>query len=218
MDTPIDAHQGRKVATAGSLLVIVAPSGAGKTSLVRAMLQARDGIELSVSSTTRKPRPGERNGVDYEFLSMPAFEERRAQGDFIEWAKVHGNYYGTSRRWLASRREMGLDVVLEIDWQGARQIREHHPDAVSVFIAPPSIEVLRQRLVGRGQDAPEVIEQRLAAARSEIEHAEECQYVIINQDFAASCQALCTVVDAMRLRFGPQSGRHPELFRALGMA
>ena len=201
----------------GSLLIVVAPSGAGKTSLVRHLLGARDGLQLSVSTTTRAPRPGERDGVDYHFTTVDAFLALRERGEFLESALVHGNHYGTSRAWIAERMAAGTDIVLEIDWQGAAQVRRIFPDAVSVFIAPPSLEVLRERLTARGQDAPEVIERRMAAARSELEHAGECQYVIINQDFAAACEVLVGIVDATRARFGQQRIRHPDLFLELGM-
>jgi guanylate kinase len=201
----------------GSLLIVVAPSGAGKTTLVRHLLGARDGMRLSVSYTTRAPRPGERDGVDYLFVSNDDFLARRDRGEFLEWAAVHGNHYATSRHWIVSQMDAGVDIVLEIDWQGAAQIRRLFPDAVSVFIAPPSFEVLRQRLTARGQDAPEVIERRLQAARSELQHAGECQYVIINQDFAAACQTLVGIADAARCRFAQQRQRHPELFAEFGM-
>jgi guanylate kinase len=201
----------------GSLLIVVAPSGAGKTSLVRHLLSVRDGIRLSVSYTTRAPRPGERDGVDYLFVPGADFVARRDRGEFLEWALVHGNHYGTSRAWIVEQMAAGVDIVLEIDWQGAAQIRRLLPDAVSVFVAPPSLEVLRQRLTARGQDAPEVIERRMLAARSELEHAGECQYVIINQDFAAACQALVGIVDAARCRFAQQRQRDPALFAELGM-
>jgi len=201
----------------GSLLIVVAPSGAGKTSLVRHLLSVRDDIRLSVSYTTRPARPGERDGIDYVFVSNEAFLARRERNKFLEWAQVHGNHYGTSRAWITDQIEDGVDIVLEIDWQGAAQIRRLFPEAVSVFIAPPSLQVLRQRLTARGQDAPEVIERRILAARSELEHAADCQYVIINQDFAAACQALVAIVDAVRCRFGQQARRHAGLFAELGM-
>jgi guanylate kinase len=201
----------------GSLLIVVAPSGAGKTSLVRHLLGTREGLRLSVSYTTRPPRPGERDGVDYHFVSVDEFEARRARGEFLEWALVHGNRYGTSRAWIAEQMESGVDIVLEIDWQGAAQVRRMFPDAVSIFVAPPSMAVLRERLTARGQDAAEVIERRLQAARSELEHAGECQYVIINQDFAAACQALASIADAARCRYAQQHRRHAGLFAELGM-
>lgn len=201
----------------GSLFVVVAPSGAGKTSLVRALMQERPGIELSVSHTTRPTRPGEVDGRDYFFVDVPEFERLRADGEFLEWAQVHGNLYATSRRFIEARIGTGADLLLEIDWQGARNVRALFPDAVSIFIAPPSIEELRRRLQSRGQDAPEVIERRIANARGELAHLAEFDYVIINQEFTSASAALVSVVDAARLRLRPQVRRHPELLRALGL-
>lgn len=202
---------------AGSLLIVVAPSGAGKTSLVRALLGARPEFRLSVSYTTRAPREGEADGVDYFFVDVADFEARNDRGEFIESAFVHGNFYGTSRAWIEQQMALGVDIVLEIDWQGAAQLRVLFPDAVSVFIAPPSMEVLRERLTARGKDAPDVIERRMTAARSELAHAVTCQYVIINQDFADASRALIGIADAARCRFRQQLARQPALFRELGM-
>jgi guanylate kinase len=202
----------------GSLLIVVAPSGAGKTSLVRHLLAERDGVRLSVSFTTRSPRPGEHNGVDYHFVSESDFAARRDAGEFLEWALVHGNYYGTSKAWIAGQMAEGVDIVLEIDWQGAAQIRKLFPQAISVFIAPPSLQTLRQRLMVRGQDSAEVIERRMAAAHSELEHADECQYVIINQDFAEASRVLSGILDAARARFSQQRQRYSQLFEALGIS
>lgn len=201
----------------GSLLIVVAPSGAGKTSLVRHLLGARKGVRLSVSYTTRPPRPGERDGIDYNFIDTPDFERRREAGEFLEWARVHSNYYATSRAWIEDQIDAGEDIVLEIDWQGAAQIRKLFPDAISVFIAPPSLDVLRERLTARAQDSAEVIEARLQAARGELKHAGDCQYVIINQDFGDACQALCAVLDTARCRFANQRLRHGPIFDALGI-
>jgi len=200
---------------AGSLFVVAAPSGAGKTSLVAAMLRERPGVELSVSATTRPPRPGEREGVDYFFIGAAEFERRREAGEFLEWALVHGNCYGTSRAWIESRMAAGADIVLEIDWQGAAQVKQLFPDAIGVFIAPPSIEELRARLERRGQDAPDVIERRVAAAKSELAQAGRFEYVIINQDFGAALAQLLSIVDSARLRFGKQRARHPQVFERL---
>jgi guanylate kinase len=202
----------------GSLLIVVAPSGAGKTSLVRHLLAEREGVRLSVSFTTRAPRPGEQSGIDYHFVSEPEFTARRDAGEFLEWALVHGNYYGTSKAWIAGQMAQGVDIVLEIDWQGAAQIRRLFPQAISIFIAPPSLETLRQRLTVRGQDSAEVIERRMTAAHSELKHAAECQYVIINQDFAEACRVLSGLLDAARTRFDQQYQRYPQLFDALGMS
>ena len=202
---------------AGTILIVVAPSGAGKTSLVRALMEARSRIRHSVSFTTRTPRQGERHGEDYCFISAAEFRERRLAGEFLEWAEVHGNLYGTSRQWIDEQTANGADIVLEIDWQGARQVRSLYTDAVSIFIAPPSLEILKERLQGRGKDAPEVIERRLAAARNELEHAGEFQYIIVNQDFTEACQQLLCIADAARCRFRQQAALQPRLFAALGI-
>ena len=200
----------------GSLLVIVAPSGAGKTSLVKALLEQRRGIELSISFTTRAPRQGETEGVDYFYVDRPEFERRRAAGEFLEWAEVHGNLYATSRHWIEQRMSAGADILLEIDWQGADQVHRLFDDSVGIFIAPPSIEALRERLVKRGQDSAAVIERRVAAAKDELLQANRFQYVIINQEFASALQQLLAIVDAAALRFSKQRARYPELFRQWG--
>jgi guanylate kinase len=202
---------------AGTILIVVAPSGAGKTSLVRALMEARDQIRHSVSFTTRPPRQGERDGEDYCFISEAQFRERRLAGEFLEWAEVHGNLYGTSRHWIDEHTAAGADIVLEIDWQGARQVRSLYPEAISIFIAPPSLAILEQRLQARGKDSAEVIERRLAAARSELEHAGEFQYIIVNQDFTEACQQLLCIADAARCRFRQQAAMRPALFAALGI-
>lgn len=209
------ATAGVPLSGAGSLFVVVAPSGAGKTSLVRALLEQRPGVELSVSFTTRAPRPGERDGVDYRFIDRADFESRRAAGEFLESAEVHGNLYGTSRDWIAARIAEGRDILLEIDWQGAHQVQRLFPDAVSVFIAPPSMQELRERLRRRGQDSDEVIERRMAAARDELLQAHSFQYVIINQDFTTALSQLATIVDAAGLRFPKQQARERRLFAQL---
>ena len=200
---------------AGSLFVVVAPSGAGKTPLVRAMMQQRPDVELSVSFTTRPPRPGEVDGRDYVFVDRDEFERRREAGEFLEWAHVHGNFYATSRQWIAARMAQGRDILLEIDCQGSDQVLRLFPDAVRVFIAPPSIEVLRERLLARGQDSAEVIEGRLAAARGELAEAPKYQYVIINQEFAVALSQLIAIVDCARLRYPKQRARNPALFDRL---
>ena len=201
----------------GSLFVVAAPSGAGKTSLVRALLADAPLMQLSVSFTTRAPRPGEVDGRDYFFVDAAGFERRREAGEFLEWAEVHGNLYATSRAWIEDRIAAGVDIVLEIDWQGAVQVQRLFPDAIGVFIVPPSIGVLRERLTQRGQDTAEVIERRVAAAEAELKQAHRFQYVIINQDFASALADLQTIVDAARLRFTKQQARHPATFAALGI-
>ncbi|RPH67145.1 MAG: guanylate kinase [Burkholderiales bacterium] len=201
----------------GSLFVVSAPSGAGKTTLVRALLADAPLMQLSVSFTTRPPRPGEADGRDYFFVDADDFERRRDAGEFLEWAEVHGNLYATSRPWIEDRIAAGVDIVLEIDWQGAVQVQRLFADAVGVFIVPPSIDVLRERLTQRGQDSAEVIERRVAAAEAELKQAHRFQYVIINQDFASALSDLRTIVDTARLRFPKQQARHPATFAALGI-
>ncbi|MFN7752553.1 MAG: guanylate kinase [Pseudomonadota bacterium] len=200
----------------GSLFVVSAPSGAGKTSLVNALLAADPGVRKSVSYTTRAPRPGEQDGEDYHFTDRARFQSMADAGELLEHAEVHGNYYGTGQTWVRQALAGGRDIVLEIDWQGAQQVRRLHPDAVSVFILPPSIEALRSRLRGRGQDAESVIERRLAAARGEIEHVSEFDFVIVNSEFAVAAHELHSIVVAHRLRRDPQLDRHAALVAALG--
>lgn len=202
---------------AGSILIIAAPSGAGKTTLVRALQQARPHIRHSVSFTTRAPREGEKHGEDYFFTTEEDFLARRSAEEFLEWAEVHGNFYATSRVWIDGQIAEGADIVLEIDWQGAAQVMEVYPDAVSVFIVPPSLEVLQQRLQTRGKDSAATIERRLAAAHSELAHAGQFQYIIVNQDFERARDELISIADAARCRLRPQSARHADLFRSLGM-
>ena len=199
----------------GNLFVVAAPSGGGKTSLVNALLEREARIRLSVSYTTRAPRVGERDGVHYHFVSEERFAELNAAGDFLEHARVHGNWYATSATWLRAQMELGHDVLLEIDWQGAAQVRRLIPTAVHVFILPPSLPVLKERLERRGQDSPVVIARRLEAAREEMRHCGEFDYVIINQDFAAAVDDLAAVVRASRLRSPQQRKRHHALLHAL---
>lgn len=199
----------------GTLFIVSAPSGAGKTSLVRALLAADPTVRLSVSFTTRAARPGEVDGRDYHFVSRETFEAMRARGDFLENAEVHGNLYGTSRPWIEAEMRSGSDLLLEIDWQGALQVKRLLPMAVGIFVLPPSLEVLAQRLSGRATDSAEVIERRLKAARAEIGHVGEFDYVIINQDFDAAAQDLISVVRAERLRLAPQLARHRDLIDKL---
>ncbi|MEW5889254.1 MAG: guanylate kinase [Pseudomonadota bacterium] len=199
----------------GNLFIVAAPSGAGKTTLVGELL-ARDGlIELSVSYTTRPPRPGEADGSDYHFVDVATFTAMRSRGEFLESAEVHGNYYGTSRRWLEERLRAGRDVLLEIDWQGARQVKALFPEAIGVFVLPPSYEELERRLRGRGQDGADVIERRLAAAREEMRHVSEFEYVIINNDLQEALADLSAVVRTARLRYAEQRQRHATLFSNL---
>jgi len=183
----------------GQLFIVSAPSGAGKTSLVHALLGRLSGIAVSVSHTTRRIRAGEVEGRDYHFVDVEAFRAMIARDDFLEHALVFGNYYGTSRSGVAAALATGRDLVLEIDWQGARRIRELVPDAVSVFIMPPSLEELRHRLERRGKDDPDTIERRMLAAREEMSHFDEYQYLIVNDDFERARDDLAAVVRAARL-------------------
>jgi guanylate kinase len=202
-------------APAGRLFVISAPSGAGKTTLTRMLLAADPAIRLSISHTTRAPRPGEQNGREYHFTDVAAFKAMRDAGDFLEWAEVHGNFYGTSRRWIAEQRLAGSDVLLEIDWQGAQQVRRVFPDAIGIFVLPPSVDELRRRLVGRGQDSDEVIARRVAAAKAEMVHVNEFDYVIINKDLEQALSDLRTAVGASRLSLAAQQAAQPALFTDL---
>jgi guanylate kinase len=199
----------------GSLFIVCAPSGAGKTSLVNALLEREPDIELSVSHTTRPPRAGEADGREYHFVSRGAFLAAAQRGEFLESAEVHGNLYGTSQAWINARRREGRDILLEIDWQGAQQVRRLIPEAVGVFILPPSLETLRRRLTARGQDSDDVIEKRLANAREEIDHVEEFDYVIINQTFEVAVVDLVSIVRAQRLKISAQLTRHRELINAM---
>lgn len=195
----------------GKLFIVTAPSGAGKTSLVRALLQQDSQVRLSVSYTTRPPRPGEVNGQDYHFVDEATFLAMLEHGDFLESAHVYGNRYGTSQPWIEAAMKAGTDILLEIDWQGAAQVRKIFPEATGVFILPPSLEALQDRLKGRGQDSAEVIARRLAAARDDIRHVEEFDYVIINDDFNAALQDLIAVFRAQRLKADRQLAAHAEL-------
>ncbi len=199
----------------GTLYIVSAPSGAGKTSLVRALLSSMGEVAVSVSHTTRRPRPGETEGVDYHFTDVETFKRMVAEGRFLEHAQVFDNFYGTARESVEAQLASGLDVILEIDWQGARQVREMMPGAIGVFILPPSREALRERLKGRGQDSAEVIERRMRDAVSEISHYDEYDFLIVNDDFAAALEELKTVFHAGRLRGGPQAARHQAALRAM---
>jgi guanylate kinase len=200
----------------GDLFVVVAPSGAGKTSLVGAVLAAEPGIRLSVSHTTRAPREGEVDGREYHFVSRDAFEAMVAAGDFLEHANVYGNYYGTSRRWIESELAGDHDVLLEIDWQGAAQVRRLFPAMVGIFILPPSIGELRRRLTARGKDSAEVIERRMASAREEISHVLEFEYIIVNEQFDVAVADLQAVVRAARLSRERRGERLARLLAEFG--
>jgi guanylate kinase len=199
----------------GSMLMVVAPSGAGKSSLVNALLKQDAGIDLSVSFTTRAPRPGEVNGREYNFLSEAEFLARKEAGDFLESAKVHGNYYGTSKSWIESQMKNGRDVILEIDWQGARQVQAIIPQAIWIFILPPSIQALEDRLLHRAQDDEATIQKRVMAAKEELTHVAEADYLVINDDFETALAELNQVVLASRLRKNSQLVRHQKLTQEL---
>ena len=199
----------------GCLFVLAAPSGGGKTSLVAALLEREPGIRLSVSYTTRAPRPGERDGVHYHFVDEARFHELNARGEFLEHASVHGFWYATSAAWLREQVDHGHDVLLEIDWQGALQVRKLISAAVHIFILPPSLASLKERLERRGQDSPEVILRRLEAAREEMRHASEFDYVIMNQEFARAVDDLLAIVRAARLTASRQMVRHAQLLQRL---
>ena len=200
---------------AGSLFVVSAPSGAGKTTLVKLLLERDPQVRHSVSYTTRAPRAGELHGREYNFVEVPAFVAMRERGEFLEWAEVHGNFYGTSRLWLEAQMQAGHDMLLEIDWQGAQQVRQIFPTAVGVFIMPPSVAELERRLRGRGQDVEEVIQRRVAAALGEMRHVDEFDFVIINNNLQEALEDLCAAVRASRQRFPCQAARHPEVFSFL---
>jgi guanylate kinase len=195
----------------GNLFVVVAPSGAGKTTLVDELLKRERNIRLSPSWTTRAPRPGEKDGVDYHFVSRDKFESMIAAGEFLEHANVYGNYYGTSKKWIETELGGDHDVLLEIDWQGAAQVRRLFPHMVGIFILPPSFEELRKRLKSRGKDSPEAIERRMASARDEISHVLEFEYIIVNEHFEVALADLVAVVRAARVSGAQQAIRLKHL-------
>lgn len=199
----------------GTLYIVAAPSGAGKSSLVNAVLSRESGIALSISFTSRKARPGERHAQHYHFISKDEFEAMIAQGDFFEHALVHGDYKGTAKQSVEPQLAAGKDVLLEIDWQGARQVREKLPDAISIFILPPSKEALETRMRNRGQDSVQVIAQRLANAREEMSHYNEFDYVIVNEHFDAAVSELRAIFQAQRLKRDAQQQRQEALIKAL---
>jgi len=202
-------------ASLGNLFVVAAPSGGGKTSLTRALLERERGIRLSVSYTTRAPRSGETDGVDYHFITEARFRQLKDAAEFLEHAHVHGNWYATSATWLKSEIEAGRDVLLEIDWQGAAQVRKLIAGSVQIFILPPSLALLEERLTRRGQDDPATIARRLEAARAEMRHCGEFDYVIINQEFASALEDLSAIVRASRLRSAQQGVRYRALLEQM---
>ena len=201
--------------SAGNLFVVAAPSGAGKTTLVRHLLERDATVHLSISFTTRAPRAGEENGREYHFIDVLTFQKMVAAGEFLEWAEVHGNYYGTSKKWIADQLAAGHDVLLEIDWQGAQQVRHLIPQAKSIFILPPTQEALRHRLTNRGQDSGEIIERRMRDAVSEMSHYVEYDYLVINDDFAHALDDLKAIFRANQLHAEQQAKRHAGLLGEL---
>jgi guanylate kinase len=199
----------------GNLFIISAPSGAGKSTLINALLKQHADMQLSVSHTTRSPRPGESNGVQYHFTDVPTFKQLIEQDQFIEWAEVFGNYYGTSKAALADKLAQGIDVFLDIDWQGARQIKQQLPFVTSIFILPPSVEALEQRLNQRGQDSAEVIAGRMAKARDEISHADEYDYWVVNDDLELALQQFSGIIQTQRLKQQKQAIRQQKLISGL---
>ena len=201
--------------TPGTLYIVSAPSGAGKTSLVKALIDAEADIRVSVSHTTRAMRPGEADGVNYHFVDRPTFQAMIEHGDFLEQAEVFGNLYGTSKSRLQQTLEAGQDLILEIDWQGGEQVRNLIPGTRSIFILPPSLQALRQRLTNRGQDSDDIIDGRMREAVSEMRHYVEYDYLVINDDFATALGDLRAIFRANRLSQGLQQGRHAALLQGL---
>jgi guanylate kinase len=199
----------------GHFFVIAAPSGTGKTSLVRALVNNVNDLQISISYTTRSPRPGDVQGKDYYFVTLPEFNQMVENKEFLEFATIYQNMYGTSRDWVMRKLAAGIDVLLEIDWQGAQQIRRLFPSAILVFILPPSLETLRQRLQNRRQDQTEIIEERMAGARLEISHYHEFDYLVVNDQFEQALANLQHIVLAERLRCREQTKRHTELLDKL---
>jgi guanylate kinase len=199
----------------GTLYTISAPSGAGKTSLVAALVKSNPEVCVSVSHTTRPMRPGEQEGVNYHFIDQATFQQMLDEGAFLEHARVFDNFYGTSQAWVMDTLAQGVDVILEIDWQGAAQVRRLMPETVSLFILPPSLACLRQRLTGRGTDAPEVIEARMNEAISEMSHYVEADYLIVNDDFTTALAQLQALITSQHLRLARQAARYSDLLQEL---
>src|SRR5579875_2388014 len=200
----------------GNIIIISAPSGSGKSTIVRRLLASSRGLEFSVSYTTRPRRAREREGKDYFFITVAQFKRMTAAGEFVEWAKVYGNYYGTSRRQLAEARQAGRDILLDIDVQGHRKVRRQLPEAISIFLLPPSFQELRRRLIRRHSDAPQTIEKRLAAAREEIRHWLEYDYIVVNDDVRQATAALRNIVVAARFRQINQRKKIQQILKTFG--
>ncbi len=205
------------LSSSGCLYIISAPSGAGKSSLNKSLLARDPSLKMSVSFTTRMPRTGEVDGRDYNFITIEEFNRRKEAGEFLETAFVHGNYYGTSRTWIEEQLSLGANIILEIDWQGARQVKAIFPDATGIFILPPSIQTLEKRLQGRATDSQEVISRRLQGAQLEISQAPHFEYVVINDDFQKASDELFAIITASRLTFRAQKKSKKTLFASLGL-
>lgn len=201
--------------TSGALFIVTAPSGAGKTSLVRELVKDDDSLCISVSHTTRPRREGERDGVDYFFVDREEFERKRDADAFLEHAEVYGHCYGTSREWVQQQREQGLDVILEIDWQGAEQVRKLDPTACSIFILPPSVETLRQRLETRALDDEKTIERRMRQARQELAQSRKSDYLVINEEFERALADIRAIIRSRHLRREEQQSRYANLMNSL---
>ena len=201
----------------GTLFIVTAPSGAGKTSLVQALIEREQQLRVSVSHTTRAKRLGEEDGVNYHFVDEAAFTEMLRTGSFFESAQVYGNHYGTSQLWVNEQLEAGLDVILEIDWQGAVQVRNLDPKACSIFILPPSLKTLKIRLLNRAQDDAETIEKRMSEAVAEISHVAEANFVVINDDFDTALEDLCAIIRSCRLTMKYQETNQAALFASLAV-
>lgn len=201
--------------TLGTLYIISAPSGGGKTSLVNALLAAMPNLEVSISYTTRSPRPGENNHVNYHFVDETNFVELIGQQAFLEHAKVFGNYYGTPRKWVIDKLQAGIDIILEIDWQGAQQIRQLLSESISIFLIPPAWEIIQARLKERAQDNPDIIARRMAAARMELSHYHEYDYLVVNDDFTSALSDLQSIMHARRLRRPLQQQKYANLLAKL---
>ncbi len=201
--------------TRGNFYILAAPSGAGKTSLVKALAKSMDNFKISISHTTRPPRPGEQDGVDYHFIDDAQFKQMVAEKKFLEHAEVFGCCYGTSHEWVLQQLDKGIDILLEIDWQGARQIRQEFPAAVSIFVLPPSMSVLRERLEQRNQDNSAIITQRMAQAQTEMMHYHEFDYLVINDDFDVAFDDVRSIVQSKRLKCAVQAAVHQKLLAEL---
>lgn len=212
--TYTDIH---KKSIRGNFFIVIAPSGAGKSTLINALLKQEPNIKLSISCTTRSPRSGEKHGREYYFITKETFLKYQNNGQFIEWATVHKNYYGTLEKTITNQIKNDTDILLEIDWQGAIQIKKRFSNVISIFILPPSINALKERLKKRGLDKPQIISQRILAAKDEISHAIECEYVIINQDFKIALLQLTEIIHAARYRFFQQAARNIFLFKELNI-